>query len=124
MASNRPSSKWGLSPVNERWFVIQMVAFLSVQLKQFECYNVYKADSSNKIEKMLPKHSFILQPVCEPCNEMMYYNITTTPLPAIGVYNMYKVNPNPNYPTLKYTKGYKLELGLPMYSIVKQLLKY
>ena len=70
MASKRPSGKWGLSPVNERWFVIQIIAFLSDQLKQFRCYNVYKADSNlglelfnfdcNKIEKMLPQHSFIL----------------------------------------------------------------
>ena len=37
---------------------------------------------------------------------MKYYNLTT-PLPAVGgIYDMYKVNTNPNYPTLKYTKGY------------------
>ena len=83
------------------------------QLRQFGCC-VHKADSNlglelfnsdvNKIEKMLPKHAFILQPVYELCNEMKYYNLTT-PLPAVGgIYDMYKVNPNPNYPTLKYTK--------------------
>ena len=42
----------------------------------------------------------------ELCNEMKYY-ILTTPLPAVsGIYDMFKVNPSPNYPTLKYTKGY------------------
>ena len=39
-------------------------------------------------------------------NEMKFYNLTT-PLPAIGgIYYMDKVNPNPNYPSLKYTKGF------------------
>ena len=55
---------------------------------------------------MLPKHSFILRPVYELSNEMKFYNLTT-PLPAIGgIYDMYNVNPNPNYPSLKYTKGF------------------
>ena len=43
---------------------------------------------------------------CELCNEIKYYNITT-PLSAVGgIYFVNKVNPNPNYPTLKYTKGF------------------
>ena len=55
---------------------------------------------------MLAKHACILRPVYELCNEMKYYNITT-PLPAVdGIYFMNKVSPNPNYPTLKYTKGF------------------
>ena len=69
MSSKRPSSKWGISPVNERWFVIRMVTFFMNKLKQFGCYNIYKSDSTvdlefnsdnNKIEKMLAKHAFIL----------------------------------------------------------------
>ena len=40
----RPSMEWGLSPVNERFLVIRMVAILSNQLAQFGCYYMYKAD--------------------------------------------------------------------------------
>ena len=55
---------------------------------------------------MLPKHSMILRPVYELSNDMKFYNLTT-PLPAIGgIYYMGKVNPNLNYPSLKYTKGF------------------
>ena len=134
MSSKRPSSKWGLSPVNERWLVIRMVAFLMNELKQFGCYNVYKFDSTvdleffnsdnNKIKKMLAKHAFILRLMYEICNEMKFYNLTT-PLPAVGgIYDMFKANPNPiNYETLKYTKG-NIGVRVPTCSIIRKLLKF
>ena len=111
MATNRPSSKWQLSPVQEHWFVIRIVVFLSNQLQQFGCYDMYKDDTyygleifnfaSNKTEKMLQRHAFILRPIYQLCYQMKYYNITT-PLPAVGgLYDMNKINPNPTYPTLK-----------------------
>ena len=124
MSSKGPSSEWGLSPVKERWFVIRMVAFLTNELKQFGCYNVYKSDSTvdlelfnsdnNKIEKMLAKYVFVLRPVYGICNwpNMLLYwwnsTILRTSLPAVGgIHYMFKANPSPiNYETLKYTKGY------------------
>ena len=72
MASNRPSSEWGLSPVNERWFVIRMVAILSNQLRQFDCYNVYKDDSHCGVELFNSVHNKILK--CCP-NMPLYYDL-------------------------------------------------
>ena len=71
----RPSSEWGLSPVEERFIIIQFVVVLANTLKQFGVYNVYNDDrfgldfvqegcpgSNNGVllHKILPKHSLIL----------------------------------------------------------------
>ena len=117
MASRRPSTEWQESPVEHRWIIIHTVAFLSDTLKQLTRYDVYKSDcfyyvlelwddKACKIYKMLEKHSFILRPIYELSNCMVYYNITN-PLPAIGgLYSMTEINPNPTYPKLKYTRGF------------------
>ena len=85
-------------------------------LPQFLGYDVYKDDcfyygleilddKSSKNYKMLEKHSFILRPIYELLNCIVYFNVTN-PLPAFGgLKSMTEVNPNPTYPKLKYTKG-------------------
>ena len=70
----RPSSEWGLSPVEERFIIVQFIVVLADTLKQFCMYNVYKDDrfgldlvqdggpgSNNGVllHKILPKHSLI-----------------------------------------------------------------
>ena len=56
--------------------------------------------------QILAKHTIILRAIYGFVNEMKFWNISN-PLPAVeGKYNVYAVNPNPNYPTLKYSKGF------------------
>ena len=118
MASRRPSTEWGLSPIKERWFIIHWVAVLSDEMPQFKLCNMYKVDSLgldvvddwNETDprqyKILEKHSLILRAIYSFCSKMLYRNITN-PLPAIGgLYSMYELQDNPTYPKLKYSKGY------------------
>ena len=71
----RPSSEWGLSPVEKRFIIIRFIVVLANTLRQFGTYNVYKDDrfglglvqdggpgSNNGVllHKILPKHSLIL----------------------------------------------------------------
>ena len=90
-------------------------------LQQFGMYNVFKDDShgidlvqdigpNNGIlfHKFLAKHAFILRAIYGYVNEMKFW-VISNPLPAVGgLYSMYMyaLNPNPIYPTLKYTNGF------------------
>ena len=117
MASRHPSTEWQESPVEHSWIIICKVIFLSGTLKQSTRYDVYKADcfyyglelwddKACKIYKMPEKHSFVLRPIYELSNCMVYYNITNS-LPAIGgLCSMSEINPNPTYPKLKYTRSF------------------
>ena len=73
MASRRPSTEWGLSPVEIRFIIIQFIVVLANTLRQFGLYNVYKDDAIGldlvqdggpnngvKLHKILAKHSLIL----------------------------------------------------------------
>ena len=114
----RPSTEWGLSPIEERWFIIHCIAVLTDQMPQFKLYYVYKDDGKTGLDvddwnllnpeqyKILEKHTIILRAIYSYCTKMLYNNITN-PLPAIGgLYSMFKENDNPTYPMLKYTKGF------------------
>ena len=114
----RPSTEWGLSPVEQHWIIVRFVEVLSDCLQQFGIYNVYKDDSNGLdlrswtrqwcfvAQILLSRHTFILRAVYSYCNEMKFW-VISNPLPAVGgVYSMYAVNLNPNYPALKYTKGF------------------
>ena len=50
MASRRPLMEWGLSPIEERWFIIHWVTVLSDEMPQFKLYNVYKDDSQTGLD--------------------------------------------------------------------------
>ena len=50
MASRRPSTEWGLSPIEERWFIIRWVTVLGDEMPQFKLYNVYKDDSQTGLD--------------------------------------------------------------------------
>ena len=118
MSIQRPSTEWGLSPVEQRWILVRFVVVLSDCLKQFQVYNVYKDDGFGLdliqelenggvlMHKFLQKHAFILRALYGYCNEMKYW-VVSNPLPAVGgLYSMYNPDPNPNYPKLKYAKGF------------------
>ena len=72
MVSRRPSTEWGLSLIEERWFIVCWVAVLSDEMPQFKLDNMYKDDSLGldvvddwnetdpKQYKILEKHSLIL----------------------------------------------------------------
>ena len=119
MLTKRPSTEWGLSPVEQRWILVRFVVVLSNCLQQFQVYNVYKDDAHGLdliqelenggilMHKFLQRHAFILRALYYYCNEMKYW-VISNPLPAVGggVYSMYKEDPNPNYAKLKYAKGF------------------
>ena len=120
MLTKRPSTESGCSPVEQRWILIRFVVVLSDCLQQFGVYNVFKDDGHGLdliqdrstqdggvlMHKFLPRHAFILRAVYSYCNEMKYW-VISNPLPAVGgVYSMYREDPNPNYPKLKYAKGF------------------
>ena len=119
MASRHPLTEWGLSPIEERWFIIHWVAVLSDEMLQFKLYNVYKDDSQtgldvvddwNEIDprqyKIFEKHCLILRDIYSFCSKMLYKNITNPLIAVGGLYDMYELQDNPTYPKLKYTKGY------------------
>ena len=114
MLTQRPSTEWGLSPVEQRWILVRFVVVLSDCLKQFQVYNVYKDDGFglNLIQelenggalmhKFLRRHAYILRALYGYWHEMKYW-VVSNPLPAVGgLYNMYNADPNPSYPKLKY----------------------
>ena len=118
MSTQSPSTKWRLSPVEQRWILVRFVVVLSDCLKQFQVYNVYKDDGFGLdliqelengdalVHKFLWRHAYILRALYGYCNEMKYW-VVSNPLPAVGrLYNMYNVDPNPSYPKLKYAKGF------------------
>ena len=117
MSTQRPSMEWGLSPVEQRWFLVRFVV-LSNCLKQFQVHNVYKDDGFGLdliqelenggalMHKFLWRHAYIIRALYGYCNEIKYWVVNNW-LPAVGrLYNMYNVDPNPSYPKLKYAKGF------------------
>ena len=119
MVYRRPSTEWGLSPVEQRFIIIRFVIILADCLKQFSMF-VYKdggygldlvqnvsANNGVKMHKLLPKHALILRPVYSLINEMKFWAVSN-PLPRTNVpeNRMYEANQNPKYECYKYTKGF------------------
>ena len=106
--------------MEERFIIIQFVAVLANCLQQFGVYNVYKDDRYGLdltqdggpnhgvfLQKILPKHSLILQVIYSFVIEMKFW-VVSNPLPQVKrpEYRMHEVNPNPSYKCYKYTKGF------------------
>ena len=79
--------EWGLSPVEERFIIIQFIVVLADTLKQFSVCNIYKdgrfgldlvqdenggPNNGVKLHKMLPKHALILRAIYSFVNEMKF----------------------------------------------------
>ena len=120
MVSTRPSTEWGLSPVEQRFIIIRIFIILADCLEQFSIYNVYKdgeygldlvqdvsPNNDVKMHKLLPKHALILRPVYSLVNEMKFW-VVSNPLPRTNApeNRMYEANQNPKYECYKYTKGF------------------
>ena len=137
MVSTRPSTEWGLSPIEQRFIIIRFVVVLADCLKQFSMYNVYKdggygldlvqdvsPNNGVKMHKLLPKHALILRPVYSLVNEMKFW-VVSNPLPRTNApeNRMYEANQNPKYECYKYTKGF-IDVRVTNVANYKEIIKY